>query len=184
MKNKILNDYLIKGKININKIIDEFYRYIYKIVKNSTTTFITDEDIEEIISDVFLAVWKNSNKLANSTVMRPYIAGITKNIIKNKYRKIKLNFSISDYEETLKDICSIDEIIEQKEQYKIIENTLHMLKEHEYKIFILFYYQSKTIKDISKELNLSTSNVKTILFRIRKIIKRNLENGGYGYGRQ
>lgn len=184
MKNEILNDYLIEGKININKIIDEFYRYVYKIVKNSITTLITDEDIEEIVSDVFLAVWKNSNKLSNSTVMKPYIAGITKNIIRNKYREIKLDFSISDYEETLKDICNIEEIIEQKEQYKIIQNTLHMLKENEYKIFILFYYQSKTIKDISEQLNLSNSNVKTILYRIRKLIKKNLENGGYSYGKQ
>lgn len=184
MKNEILNDYLIEGKININKIIDEFYRYVYKIVKNSITTLITDEDIEEIVSDVFLAVWKNSNKLSNSTVMKPYIAGITKNIIRNKYREIKLDFSISDYEETLKDICNIEEIIEQKEQYKIIQNTLHMLKENEYKIFILFYYQSKKIKDISEQLNLSNSNVKTILYRIRKLIKKNLENGGYSYGKQ
>jgi RNA polymerase sigma factor (sigma-70 family) len=70
-----------------------------------------------------------------------------------------------------------------KEQDKIIQNTLHQLKDKEYKIFIMFYYESKNIKEIAKELNLSTGNVKTILHRVRKIIKRNLEDGGYGYGK-
>ena len=45
----------------------------------------------------------------------------------------------------------------------------------------MFYYESKSVKEIAKILNLSTSNVKTILHRVRKTIKRNLEDGGYSY---
>ena len=47
----------------------------------------------------------------------------------------------------------------------------------------MFYYESKSVKEIASILNFSTSNVKTILHRIRKLIKRNLEDGGYGYGK-
>ena len=75
------------------------------------------------------------------------------------------------------------EIAEQKEQDRIIQNTLQHLKDKEYTIFIMFYYESKSIKEISKVLNLSKNNVKTILHRIRKRLKRNLEDGGYGYGK-
>ena len=182
MKNEILKDYLVKGKVDIDKIIDNFYSYVYVIVKNGISISITDEDIEEIISDVFLAIWKNSDKLSETTVIKPYLVGITKNVVKNKYRKIRLNFSISDYEENIVDTCNIEEITEQKEQDKIIQNTLQQLKNKEYKIFIMFYYESKNIKEIAKDLNLSTGNVKTILHRVRKMIKRNLEDGGYGYG--
>ena len=57
MKTEILKDYLLKGKINIDKMIDDFYGYVYIIVKNCVSTSITDEDIEEIISDVFLAIF-------------------------------------------------------------------------------------------------------------------------------
>lgn len=163
MRNEILKDYLVKGKLDIDKIIDNFYSYIYVIVKNGISISITDEDIEEIISDVFLAIWKNSDKLSEATVIKPYLVGTTKNVIKNKYRKIRLNFSISDYEENIIDTYNIEEITEQKEQDKIIQNTLQQLKDKEYKIFIMFYYESKNIKEIAKELNLSTGNVKTIL---------------------
>lgn len=183
MKKEILNDYLINEKIDIDKIIDNFYGYVYLIVKNGVSIAITDEDIEEIVSDVFVAIWKNSRNLLKTTEIKSYLVGTAKNIIRNKYRDTELNFSISDYEENVIDICNIEEITEQKEQDKIMQSTLQKLKYEEYKIFIMFYYESKTIKEIAKVLNLSISNVKTILHRVRKKIKRNLEDGGYGYGK-
>ncbi len=183
MKNEVLKDYLIEGKIDVDKLIDDFYGYIYMIVKNGVSVYITNEDIEEIISDVFVAIWKNSSKLLNSTELKPYIAGTTKNIIKNKYRNSKLNFSISDYEESLVYNFNIEQSTEENEQNKIIADTLKSLKSDEYKVFILFYYEAKSIKEIVNKLNLSASNVKTILHRVRKKIKRNLEEGGYSYGK-
>lgn len=183
MKNEILNDYLVNEKIDIDQIIDDFYNYIYVIVKNYSSIYITDEDIEEIISDVFVAIWKNSVKLSKTTILKPYFAGIAKNIIKNKYRKMELNFFISDYEEKLVDNSNIEEVTEKNEQNNIIKEVLKTLKPETYKVFIMFYYESKTIKEIAKTLNVSEGKVKIILHRVRKIIKKSLEDGGYGYGK-
>ena len=183
MKNEILKNYLKNGRVDIDKIIDDFYSYVYIIVKNGVSVAITNEDIEEIISDVFVAIWKNSRNLLKTTEIKPYLTGIAKNLIRNKYRNTELNFSISDYEENLVDTCNIEKITEENEQNKVIFNTLKTIKTKEYEIFIMFYYGSKSVKEIAKVLNLSISNVKTTLHRVRKIIKRNLEDGGYGYGK-
>jgi len=183
LKNEILNNYLINGILDIDRILDDFYNYVYIIVKNGVSVSITDEDIEEIISDVFVAIWKNSSNLLKTIEIKPYLAGIAKNVIRNKYRNTELNFSISDYEENLIDTCNIEKIAEENEQNKVVLDSLKAVKPKEYEIFILFYYESKSVKEIAKVLNLSTSNVKTILHRIRKIIKRNLEDGGYSYGK-
>lgn len=183
MKNEILKDYLKNGKVDIDKIIDDFYGYVYIIVKNGVSIAMTDEDIEEIVSDVFVAIWKNSINLLKTTEIKPYLIGIAKNVIRNKYRNTELNFSISDYEENLIDTCNIEKITGENEQNKVILDTLKTVKPKEYEIFIMFYYESKSVKEIAKVLNLSTSNVKTILHRVRKVIKRNLEDGGYSYGK-
>lgn len=183
LKNEILKNYLKNGRVDIDKIIDDFYSYVYIIVKNGVSVAITNEDIEEIISDVFVAIWKNSRNLLKTTEIKPYLTGIAKNLIRNKYRNTELNFSISDYEENLVDTCNIEKITEENEQNKVIFNTLKTIKTKEYEIFIMFYYESKSVKEIAKVLNLSISNVKTTLHRVRKIIKRNLEDGGYGYGK-
>ena len=183
MKKEILNDYLINGKLDIDRILDDFYNYVYIIVKNGVSVSMTDEDTEEIISDVFVAIWKNSSNLLKKTEIKPYLTGTAKNMIRNKYRNTELNFSISDYEENLIDTCNIEKITEENEQNKVILDTLKTVKPKEYEIFIMFYYESKSVKEIAKVLNLSTSNVKTILHRVRKVIKRNLEDGGYSYGK-
>ncbi|MCI8308636.1 MAG: sigma-70 family RNA polymerase sigma factor [Clostridia bacterium] len=183
MKNEVLKDYLINGKIDIDKILDDFYGYVYIIVKNAVSISITNEDIEEIISDVFLAIWKNSKNLSDTVVLKPYLTGTAKNVIKNKYRMTELNFPISEYEEILADSSNLQEISEENEQNNIIKDTLKLLKQEDYNIFIMFYYESRTIKEISKILNCSESKIKVILHRVRRAIKKNLEDGGYGYGK-
>lgn len=183
MKNEILKDYLVNKTIDIDKIIDDFYGYVYMITKNGASIYITDEDIEEIISDVFVALWKNGRKLSEGTELKPYIAGITKNIIKNKYRKSELKFDLSEYENRLISNNDLEKITEENDQNDIIKSTLKELKSQEYQVFIMFYSEGKTVKEIAKILNFSESKVKVVLHRVRKKIKTNLEDGGYNYGK-
>lgn len=183
MKEKVLRDYLIKEKVDIDKIIDDFYSYIYMIIKNSVTIYVSNEDIEEIISDVFVAMWKNSKNLSKTTIIRPYLIGITKNVIKNKYRTTECNLSIFDYENNLIGNEDVETIIENMEKENIINNSIKKLKQEEYQTFIMFYYEQKSIKEISSKLKCSDSRVKTILHKVRKILRKNLKDGGYGYGK-
>ena len=179
MKKEILEDYLVNGKLDIDKILDDFYRYVYIIVKNGVSTYITDEDIEEIISDVFVAIWNNREKLDKTKLIKNYLAGITKNIIKWKYRKIKFDFNIDNYENKIIDNLSIEENFEISESNNIVEKTLENMKKEDKEIFIMYYYNSKKIKEISKTLNISESKVKTKLHRIRKKLRKELEKNGY-----
>ncbi len=183
MKKEILKDYLLNGKVDIDKLLDNFYGYVYIIVKNGVSIYLTDEDIEEIVSDVFIAIWKNSKMLSNTIDIKAYLSGTAKNIIKNKYRKNELNFSISEYEEKIIDNSNLEKQAEENEQNIIIKNTLKTLKNEEYKAFIMFYYEAKTTKEIAEDLNCTVGKIKVILHRVRKIIRRNLEDGGYGYGK-
>ena len=59
-----------------------------------------------------------------------------------------------------------------------IEKSLEILSELELKIINLFYYSSKSIKEIAKELNMSEMNVRTRLYRIRKKLKKYFGIGG------
>jgi len=181
--NETMKNYLVNGKLDFDHLIDDFYGYVYIVVKNSISLYITDEDIEEIISDIFVALWKNSNIVSNDINLKAYLTGIAKNTIKNKYRKTQINFSISEYEEKLIDSMNLEKIVEENEQNQIIKNSLNILKKEEYKTFIMFYYESKTIKEISQTLKISESKVKIILHRVRKKIKKILEDGGYSYGK-
>lgn len=159
--------------------------YIFIIIKNSGYLF-SNEDIEEIASDVFLVIWKNKEKLDINKEIAPYIAGITKKLILKRKNNIKNNNeNIEEYENFLYEKNNDIHIkIEENEKINILTNELTKMKEEDKNIFIYYYYQSKSIKDISNLLNVSQIKVKSRLSRIRKKLKNELEKRGYGYGRR
>ncbi len=176
MKKKLVYEYLEKEELNIELVMQDYAGYIYTIIKNGSNN-LYKEDIEEIISDVFLTVWNNREKLDIEKELSPYIAGITKNLIKKKYRSNKTCENIEDYEEKLISIEGIDLYSEQDEQNEQIIKKLETLKEEDRKIFMMFYYEDKKIKEISNMLEISQSKVKMKLHRIRKKLKQSLKGG-------
>ena len=178
MKNKNeIKKYMKNNELDLEKIIDEFSGYVYKIIKNMA--ILSDEDTEEILSDTFFILWKNKEKLDEEQLISSYIAGIVRNLVKEKARVININVDISNYENILQDCAQIDMICEQREKISIIEKTVKAMKEDDIFIFNCYYYSSMKINEIANILNISEFNVKSRLYRIRKKIKKELLKGGY-----
>lgn len=167
--------------MELEKIVNKYTNYLYTTVTNMSYVNLSSEDIEEIISDVFFIFWKNKEKFDTSKKLNLYLAGIAKNLIKSKYRKIHINSNIEDYESILIDNYDISYNYEQIEKARIIEDSLNCMSKEDKDMFVLYYYFSKSIKEISNELNCSEFKIKSKLFRIRKKIRTNLERGGYRY---
>ena len=181
MKNKTIKQYesIDEKNLDLEKIIDEYSGYIYTIIQNMSANIFNQEDIEEIISDTFFILWKNRNKLDKSKELSPYIAGITRNLVKEKSRVINIHNDISDYENIIQDFFKIDMICEQREKISIIDKTVKEMKESDIEIFELYYYSSMTYSEISNILNISEFSIKSKLFRIRWKIRKELIKGGY-----
>ena len=167
--------------MELEKIVNKYTNYLYTTVTNMSYGNLSSEDIEEIISDVFFIFWKNKKKFDTSKKLNLYLAGIAKNLIKSKYRKIHINSNIEDYESILIDNYDISYNYEQIEKTRIIEDSLNCMQKEDKDMFVLYYYFSKSIKEIANELNCSEFKIKSKLFRIRKKIRTNLERGGYRY---
>ena len=106
------------------------------------------------------------------------------NLINETYRgNISKIYVDSEYENRLISNNDLEKITEENDQNDIIKSTLKELKSQEYQVFIMFYSEGKTVKEIAKILNFSESKVKVVLHRVRKKIKTNLEDGGYSYGK-
>ena len=184
MSNKKIREYIFDGKMDITNIMKDFAGYVFIIIKNSKYNF-NDEDIEEIASDVFLVIWQNQKKLDINKEIKPYIAGITKNLILKKQRMItNQNLDIEILEKSIQDNTDVYNKTEENEKTRIIMEELKNMKEEDRKIFKSYYYSSKKIKDISRELGISEIKVKSRLSRIRKKLKKELEKRGYGYERK
>ncbi len=178
-KKKEIKNYKKNHDLDLQTIINEYSNYIGKIIDSKAMLFLTKEDKEEILSDTFFILWKNKDKLQDDKPLSSYIAGITKNLIKEKSRVTRIHYDVQDYENTISDITSIDMLFEQREQIRLIEKTLDKMKEEDTTIFNLYYYAGKKIKEIAQIVDVSEFNVKTRLYRIRRKLKNDLQKGGY-----
>lgn len=178
MKNKI-EKYKNNQELDLQKVIDEYSSYVRTIIKNMASEYLSKEDVEEIVSDTFFILWKNTDKLEDDRILSSYIAGITRNLVKEKSRVINMSLDISDYENIIQDNIKVDMICEQREKINILEKTIKKLKENDVLIFNLYYYSSMKITEIAKALNITDFNVKMRLHRIRKKIKKEFSKGGY-----
>ena len=116
------------------------------------------------------------NRLNINVSLNSYLAGITRNLIKEKYRKLKIVYDIDDFENV--SLNNINMYENDRELIFDIEQKIKGLKDIDIEIVNLFYYSAISIKDIAKRLNISELNVKTRLHRIRKKIKNELNHGG------
>ena len=179
VKNIKIYNYMSNNILNMEDIMNDYTNYIYTIIRNSYIN-LPNEDVEEIVLDVFLTIWNNQNKLDINKKLSSYIVGITRNLIKKKYRNYITNDNIEDYEEQLVDLTNIELTFSENERKKEILNALEKMKNEDKEIFIQYYYEERNIKEISKIFNISESKVKSKLFRIRKKLKKVLNGRGYG----
>lgn len=150
-KDREIKRYIKNNELDSERIINEYSSYIATIINNMASTNLSNEDKEEIISEVFFILWKNKHKLDINKNLSSYIAGITRNLVKEYLRKIKINVDISDYENSLYGYDKIDFLDTNIQEIRHIEKKLENMKEIDKTIFLDFYYSSKSIKDIAKE---------------------------------
>ena len=179
VKNRKIYNYMNDNILKLEDIMNDYTNYIYTIIRNSYVN-LPDEDVEEIVLDVFLTIWNNQSKLDINKKLSSYIVGITRNLIKKKYRDYITNDNIEDYEDQLIDLTNIELTFSEKDKQKVILNELEKMKKDDKEIFIQYYYEERNIKEISKIFNISESKVKSKLFRIRKKLKKVLNGRGYG----
>ena len=163
---KTIIDYLDKNEeLDLDKIIADFSPYVKTIINNMTSNILSQEDKEEILLDTFYVLWKNQDKII---ILDSYIAGITRNLVKEKLKNKKITYDIAEY-------SKIDLFFEERDEIYKIRNSFKHLKEIDLKIIKLFYYSSQSTKDISIRLGISENNVRQRLFKIRHKIRKSLK---------
>lgn len=178
MKDKKLEDYIINKNLDLDKIVDDYTPYVRTIVQNMVSNNLSEEDKEEIIIDTFFVLWKRYEENYTIKSLSSYMAGITKNLIREKLKSLKYTINIEQCN-NLVEYSYIDIYSQEREEVNQLYEKIKDLKEDDIKIITMFYYSNKSIKDIAKELNISEVNAKTRLHRIRKKIKQELKQGGF-----
>ncbi len=165
--NKV-DKYIKNSKFNLDQVIDDYTPYIKTIIHNMANG-LSYEDKEEILSDTFFVLWKNRKKEILNLDL--YLAGITRNLIKEKLRKHRINYDLSEFEDSL-EYNNIDLYSNERAFIEELRDTFKISNSIDLEILNMFYFYSIPTKSIAKKLNISEINVRSKLFRMRKKIKK------------
>lgn len=154
------------------------YHLAYNILKN-------DEDSEECVNDTFLKVW-NSIPYDHPEHFSAYLCQIVKRIAISKFRYNSANKrKYEDYKsyDELSELVSNIEMQLNDNIINDISSSINKFLLNESKknrmVFVRRYWYYDSVEDIAVLFNISIKTVFSILSRMRKRLKKYLEEEGY-----
>lgn len=151
----------------LEELIDKYSRYAAAIVKNILRQ--RTEDCEEIVSDVFFAVWENRHTLRAES-LKSYIGTVARNKAFNLLRKDKETLPLEE------DILILDGDIafdaEKKDLADRLKAALDTLDPLHKELFIRHYYYGFTVTEAADDMGINLSTAKTWLYRGREALKK------------
>ena len=121
------------------EIIDLYSAYITVVVKNLLGSKGTKEDVEEVVADTFIALWNTAARInyEKYSSIKAYIAVIARNKAKD-WLRVSKGHNLQLLDDILIIDNSVEQIIVQREQQRIIANILKQLKPLDWKIFVAY----------------------------------------------
>lgn len=169
---KLLRQLKQKKQNSINQAIEIYTPYLSTVLYNMVGNGLPKEDIEEIISDVFVMLWKNAEYIdLKKGTIRSYISTSARNFALKRLNK-KTGYTSIDEVDVPDEINFAEKYSESEQLWKYVME----LGEPDNEIFVRFYKFDEKIKDISKTTGLNVSTIKSKLSRGKRKLKRILLN--------
>ena len=146
--------------------------YVSTIIYNIIGSKMSSADVEEVASDVFFALWENSQKV-NVNSVRGYLGSIARNKAKNKFREAGFDLPLDEDLYISEDLPLEEKQIERELQEAVRQNVLQM-KEPDREILLRYYYYYQPIPRIAREMGMSPANIKVRLHRARNTLRSTL----------
>ena len=154
--------------------IDKYTAYVCTVIRYIIGASMTEEDVEEAASDVFLALWEQADCVSLSTV-RPWLGGVARNKARQKLRDRGLTLSL-DEDLLVVDGADLEEDLAREERDRLVRAAVLSMEPTDRAIFLRYYYHCQPVNLIARELKLPVSTVKSRLHRGREKLRAKLEN--------
>ncbi|MBE6935512.1 MAG: sigma-70 family RNA polymerase sigma factor [Ruminococcaceae bacterium] len=164
-----------KDPAALEAVIDRYGTYIRAIIHGKADGHLSLQDEEEIASDVFLSLWKQSDSLLTGH-LRAWLAATARNRTVDFLRRRKLTLPLEEDCFLVED--AVWQEISDQTLREIVRSALDELSSEDREIFLRHYELEQSIPAIARELALSPSAVKMRLFRGRRAIRKQLEERG------
>lgn len=161
-----------RDKNSIDTAITIYTPYLSTVLYNMVGMGLPKEDVEEIISDVFIMLWRNAEYIdLEKGTIRSYIAAAARNFALKRLNKNKDNVPLDS-------IQLVDErdFAENSMVSELVWDSVMSLGEPDNEIFVRYYKFGESLRDISASTGLGISAVKIRLLRGKCKLKKILSD--------
>lgn len=145
--------------------IQRYGAYVSTIIHNIIGQRMSNADVEEVASDVFLALWNNAGKILPNAA-RSWLATVARNTARSRLRRASDTLPL-DEEAVIVDDRTPEATLERREQAVRVRMALLSLNPVDREVFLRFYYYYQKTADIAADMVLNESTVRTKLNRGR-----------------
>lgn len=170
---KILHKLCDKDPDGLRALMDRYIPYVSTVVWNILRYAMTQEDAEEVVSDVFLAAWHQAAQLQPGKV-KAWLGAVARNKAKNKLRELGKELPLEEDLLELSDGTTPLDMLQREEERGLVRQAVDSLQPKDRQIFLRHYYYAQTVEEIAKHMKMPTSTVKSRLRRGRMKLKEYL----------
>lgn len=171
---------ILKGnEENFSILIDKYYP---KLMKFYIKLFVSRDDAQDIIQEVFIKVYKNLYKFNSKWAFNTWIYKIAVNTLKDVKKRKVINTAELDLERIAQNSSLQDSCIEDIHNKEIARIMLDSMDEKLRTIMILRYYEELSLSEIGLIFNMSADAVKMKVFRARERLCKDYSLAYYGGG--
>lgn len=155
-----------------------YKRYCLRVTKFGISILKSQEEVKNLIQDVFLKFWENRHKVEKNSSIKSYLFTITYysaiSIIRKKARE-------SEYVEYLKSLQEINEEpvnveLEYNELTNKLDKIINELPPRQKEVYILHRVEGLKYIEISERLHISVNTIENHMSRSLKTIREKLDN--------
>ena len=153
----------------LETVIDRYGSYVKAIAANIIKPPMTDADVEEVVSDVFLSLWSHPGDPDRGS-LKGYLAAITRNKARDRLRRFHIEVPLESdcLEVPVEDSCRQIELAQLKEAVK---QAVDRLEEPDRTILLRYYYFYQKTDAIARDMGMNPATVRTKLARSRQKLK-------------
>lgn len=161
--------------------MDELFQYYYpRLYHFSRSILKIENEIDDILQDVFVKIWLNRHKISNAETFNSYIFTITKNEVLNFLRSKMRDQNFKD-ELLLRSVAEeyqSQNLVEFNEIKAGIDKIVAGLPEKRRQVFILSRTEGLSNKEIAQQMNISEKTVEDHITHAIKHLKRAMKDMG------
>jgi len=170
---------IVKSLVSDNKkALDELYNYYYPRLYAFAKKFLkVEDDINDILQEVFIKIWENRKNIKNVETFNAYIFTITKNAVVSYFRE---KTKLIAFESRVREMATAEGYLtENTAEYKDIkekvDQLIEQLPQKRQQIFKLSREQGLSNKEIASEMGISVKTVEDHIMHAIRFLKNNLK---------